>query len=381
MVKCSNQLQNYKQGRFVTSWSTMILKWRAYCRGDCPRKKHGFFVNDTFHSSLTNYRQKSKIKPNQKYVFCLHGSHHSNRNHVPPPSAASFSVSPPQQFLRNGGSDELLCAGSAGEVLPRGVVEAGGVRNLEGRRAHELGPRGVHLAHDVWAGLLRGGDDAHGRGPLRSGPVRNHLQAQPAPVRLHDRCWHPHQQDGPSSSQVRLLSSNHFLCHCPQKFIFFICIYKKVIFRKGYSIFWQKMVKKWLGFMIKCQNQGGWYQWEAVPMEEDITTIHTQLWEDVTGLFLLTYISQVVLQLQRLYSMVSSSSRRRSIGARTSSGGGQSEAELLLLPYLFYIISYSNNNHHFLFFQCIFGLDPKLNLLRLVFIPNTLASNHNPNMY
>jgi len=105
--------------------------------------------------------------------------------------------------------------------------------------------------------------------------------------------------------------------------------------------------------MIKCQNQGGCYQWEAVPTEEDITTIHTQLWGDATGLFLWTYISQVVLQLQRLYSMAFSSFRRRSIGARTFSGGGQGEL-LLLLPFLFYIISYNNNNHHFLFFQCMF---------------------------
>ncbi len=77
--------------------------------------------------------------------------------------------------------------------------------------------------------------------------------------------------------------------------------------------------------MTKCLSLGGLSLWEAVLTEVDTTTILTQLFEDVTGLFLLTYMFQAVLQLLRLYYMDSSSCRRRSIGARTSSCGGQSE--------------------------------------------------------
>lgn len=194
----------------------MILKWRPHCNIDCPKKKQRVYVNNTIHSSKTNHRGKKKqTKVHVVSCSCLHGSHHSNRNHVAPPSAASFGVAPPQQLLRRGGSDELLCVATDGEVLPRGLVEARGVRDLQGGQPHELGPRGVHLAHDVWAGLLRRGDDAHGSGPLRSGPLRNHLQAQPTPVRLHDRCWHPHQQDGPCPSQVSFLLLSILPLHFP----------------------------------------------------------------------------------------------------------------------------------------------------------------------
>ncbi|PON35738.1 hypothetical protein PanWU01x14_333860 [Parasponia andersonii] len=53
-----------------------------------------------------------------------------------------------------------------------GPVEGRGLRDIEGGRLCELGPTRVVVAHDVWAGLLRSGDDAYwGLGvQVRPGP-------------------------------------------------------------------------------------------------------------------------------------------------------------------------------------------------------------------
>ena len=52
--------------------------------------------------------------------------------------------------------------------------------------------------------------------------------------------------------------------------------------------------------MIRCQNRGGWYQWEAVQTEVDITIIVTVLFEDVTESFRLIFMCQDVLQQPKL---------------------------------------------------------------------------------
>ncbi|KAM9686175.1 NADH dehydrogenase [ubiquinone] iron-sulfur protein 7, mitochondrial isoform 1-T1 [Trichechus inunguis] len=68
-------------------------------------------------------------------------------------------------------------------------------------RPHQLGPPELAVARDLWPGLLRRGDDAHGSAPLRHGPLRGGLPRQPAPGRRHDRGRHAHQQDGPCAPQ------------------------------------------------------------------------------------------------------------------------------------------------------------------------------------
>lgn len=47
------------------------------------------------------------------------------------------------------------------------------------------------VAHDVWARLLCCRDDAHGRPPLRHGPLRSGVQGQPQAGRRHDSRWDP----------------------------------------------------------------------------------------------------------------------------------------------------------------------------------------------
>jgi hypothetical protein len=64
--------------------------------------------------------------------------------------------------------DHAECADFEHDVVPerRGW---GGIRFVQGRCAHELGADGLNLAHDVRAGVLCRGDDAHGRCSLRLG--------------------------------------------------------------------------------------------------------------------------------------------------------------------------------------------------------------------
>nr|XP_030701315.1 NADH dehydrogenase [ubiquinone] iron-sulfur protein 7, mitochondrial isoform X2 [Globicephala melas] len=63
-------------------------------------------------------------------------------------------------------------------------------------------PAELPVAHDLWPGLLRRGDDAYGSAPLRHGPLRRGLPRQPPPVRRDDRGWDAHQQDGPRAPQA-----------------------------------------------------------------------------------------------------------------------------------------------------------------------------------
>lgn len=46
-------------------------------------------------------------------------------------------------------------------------------------------------------------------------------------------------------------------------------------------------------YMIRCLSLDGSSPWAAVPMEEDTTIIPTQWFEDVTALYLLTFMCQV----------------------------------------------------------------------------------------
>jgi hypothetical protein len=83
----------------------------------------------------------------------------------------------------------------------------------------ELGAPGLDVAHDVRcapplprgrgmltrarrrARVLRGGDDAHGRGAVRPGPARRRVPREPAPERHHDRRGHADEQDGARAPQ------------------------------------------------------------------------------------------------------------------------------------------------------------------------------------
>ena len=56
--------------------------------------------------------------------------------------------------------------------------------------------------------------------------------------------------------------------------------------------------------MTKCRNQDMLYQWEAVLMEEVITTIHIQLLEVAIELFLLIFMYPDVHHQPKLYCMV-----------------------------------------------------------------------------
>ena len=57
------------------------------------------------------------------------------------------------------------------------------------------------LASHVRVGLLRGGNDAHGRPALRHGPVRHHLPRVASSGGLHHRRRHGDQQDGARAAQ------------------------------------------------------------------------------------------------------------------------------------------------------------------------------------
>lgn len=64
-----------------------------------------------------------------------------------------------------------------------------------------LPPSELSVANDLWPGLLRRGDDAHGGPPLRHGPLRRGLQSQSPAGRRHDCGRNADQQDGSSSAQ------------------------------------------------------------------------------------------------------------------------------------------------------------------------------------
>lgn len=60
-----------------------------------------------------------------------------------------------------------ICSATASlRFLSRRRFQVGGVRHLQGRRSHELGPPRLHLAHDLRPCLLRRRNDAHRRRPL-----------------------------------------------------------------------------------------------------------------------------------------------------------------------------------------------------------------------
>lgn len=82
---------------------------------------------------------------------------------------------------------------------------------------------------------------------------------------------------------------------------------------------------RFAGFMIKCQSQGGWFPWEAVPMEEATTTIHTQLCVVAIALFQLIFMFLGAPQQLKLFYMACFSFRRRSIDAKTLHCGGTNE--------------------------------------------------------
>src|SRR5476649_2869 len=70
-----------------------------------------------------------------------------------------------------------------------------------GRQADQLGTHRVDVPDDVRPGLLRGRNDARGRGPLRHGPLRRRVPSIATPVRRDDRRWHAVQQDGAGAAQ------------------------------------------------------------------------------------------------------------------------------------------------------------------------------------
>lgn len=143
-----------------------------------------------------------------------HGSLHPNLDAAPTLALGPARPLPPLQrawALLQPQHPRSLCAATTALCLSGGAVEDGGVCDIEGGRSDELGEAGVHLAHDLRAGLLRRGDDAHGCRPLRSRPLRHHFPPQSSPVRLHDCRRHSHQQDGPRSPQVGFPSFFFFL--------------------------------------------------------------------------------------------------------------------------------------------------------------------------
>ncbi|KAF1854042.1 hypothetical protein Lal_00005257 [Lupinus albus] len=90
-----------------------------------------------------------------------------------------------------------------GRLHPRGLRRdpGQGLRAGEVRGPAGLGPDRLAVADDLRSGLLRGGDDPRLYEPVRPGPFRRDPASQPAPVRLHDRCRYPDQQDGPGAPQ------------------------------------------------------------------------------------------------------------------------------------------------------------------------------------
>src|SRR5471032_1920412 len=70
-----------------------------------------------------------------------------------------------------------------------------------GRQADQLGTHRVDVPDDVRPGLLRGRNDARGRGPLRHGPLRRRVPSIAASVRRDDRRRHAVQQDGAGAAQ------------------------------------------------------------------------------------------------------------------------------------------------------------------------------------
>ena len=65
-----------------------------------------------------------------------------------------------------------------------------------------MGANGVDLLDDLWACVLRGGDDARNDAALRLGAVW-FLPPRIAPAeRFDDRRRHTYQQDGPGAAQV-----------------------------------------------------------------------------------------------------------------------------------------------------------------------------------
>jgi hypothetical protein len=109
----------------------------------------------------------------------------------------------PAGVLRRGGRRLTVVPGAVRWRAPTGAhVQGRRVRGLQGGRPHELGAPGLDLAHDFRARLLRRRDDAHRCGPLRLRPLRRHLPPLTAPVRLHDRRRHAHEQDGARPPQV-----------------------------------------------------------------------------------------------------------------------------------------------------------------------------------
>jgi hypothetical protein len=109
----------------------------------------------------------------------------------------------PAGVLRRGVGRLAVVPGAVRWRAPAGAhVQGRRVRGLQGGRPHELGAPGLDLAHDFRARLLRRRDDAHRCGPLRLRPLRRHLPPLTAPVRLHDRRRHAHEQDGARPPQV-----------------------------------------------------------------------------------------------------------------------------------------------------------------------------------
>lgn len=62
-------------------------------------------------------------------------------------------------------------------------------------------PSDIFVADDLRLGVLRRGDDAHGRSPLRHGPLRGRVQSKSSPVRCHDCSRNADQQDGPGPAE------------------------------------------------------------------------------------------------------------------------------------------------------------------------------------
>src|SRR5580704_15881287 len=103
------------------------------------------------------------------------------------------------RYARPGGTPRPR-AGSAAARRHRGDPGPR-LHRLERRCAGQLGAQRVAVADDLWAGLLRGRDDAHRRQPLRPRPVRRGVPAEPAPIRRDDRRRHLVQQDGAGLAQ------------------------------------------------------------------------------------------------------------------------------------------------------------------------------------